>query len=366
MTVIWPSSDALSPVEFKTIAAQVAEHLAGEILRGRWVGTMPGKHQLADELGVNNKTVEVALKQLEQDGVIVSRGPGRRRMINPPSTKQSATTLRVAIMILDEIDRDDNTIKALRHLLEENGHIAFYTEKTLADFGDRISRLSRYVKSTSADAWIIVSGPRDVLEWFSAQSVPAFALFGRRHNLPIAGGGPDKLPAYLEATRRLLDLGHQRISLLCRRQLRLPKPGRLEQGFLDELENAGIPTSNFHLPDWEESKEGYGKILQSLFDTTPPTALIVDEPFLFNATYHFLSKRRLQIPEDVSLVCTDYEPSFAWCQPAVTHIYFDYKPVVRRVMQWIGNIGRHQSDTRQTMTKAVFCEGETIGPVRKE
>ena len=48
----------MSTPSFLTLADQVTEHLRSEILRGRWSGALPGKHQLAAELGVNNKTVE--------------------------------------------------------------------------------------------------------------------------------------------------------------------------------------------------------------------------------------------------------------------------------------------------------------------
>jgi LacI family transcriptional regulator len=168
-----------------------------------------------------------------------------------------------------------------------------------------------------------------------------------------------------KATRRLLELGHRRITLLCREQRRLPQPGKLERAFLDELQSAGIQTSKFHLPDWEESKEGFGTLLQSLFGPTPPTALIVDEPFLFNAAYYFLSKRGLRIPEDVSLICTDHDPTFAWCQPSVAHIRWDHRPVARRVLQWVSNMSRGKEDLRQTLTKAEFVEGDTIGNLGK-
>ena len=43
-----------------------------------------------------------------------------------------------------------------------------------------------------ADAWIIVSGSRPLLEWFVFKEIPVFALFGRRRGLLIAGAGPDQ------------------------------------------------------------------------------------------------------------------------------------------------------------------------------
>ena len=63
---------------FQTIAEQVATHLRREVLRGVWSGEMPGANRLALELGIDDKTVEVALRQLEKEGLLVGQGRGRR------------------------------------------------------------------------------------------------------------------------------------------------------------------------------------------------------------------------------------------------------------------------------------------------
>ena len=186
----------------------------------------------------------------------------------------------------------------------------------------------------------------------------------RRSSLSIASAGPDKASTLSTATRRLLDLGHRRISMLCRWPRRIPEPGKSERAFLKQLMEAGIEVSKFHLPDWDESKEGFLTMLNSLFGTTPPTALIVDEAFLFNATYYALSQRGLRIPEDVSLICTDSDPVFAWCQPSVAHMDWDYRPTIRRTVRWVNNVGHGKNDRRQTNTKAEFVEGGTIGPAK--
>ena len=181
--------------------------------------------------------------------------------------------------------------------------------------------------------------------------------------LPIAGTKPDKLPAFAAATRQLLGFGHRRIILLARQERRLPTPGRSERAFLEELEAHGIQTSHpYNLPDWEESSEGFHRILDSLFGTTPPTALIIEEVSLFFAAQQFLLHRGLRVPEDVSLVCTDGDPHFSWCKPSIAHIHWDSAPVVRRIVRWAANVSRGNDDRRQTYTKAEFIEGGTVGP----
>ncbi len=71
------------------------------------------------------------------------------------------------------------------------------------------------------------------------------------------------------------------------------------------------------------------------------------------------------MPEDVSLVCTDPDPGFAWCLPSVAHIRWDYRPVVRRVVRWVNNVALGKDDRRQSRTKAEFVEGGMVGRVKK-
>lgn len=352
---------------FHPVRKQLADHLREGISRGRWTGTMPGRDRLARELEINPKTVEAALNLLENEGLLVSRGPGRRRKIVLPDSDSGLAVplLRVALLVLDSPARGADYMIELRHLLEEAGHTPFFPDKTLHSLGMDVGRVAKFVNQTPADAWVVSAGSREVLEWFSAQPLPAFALFGRRRGLPIASAGPDKGPVFAAVTRHLIGLGHRRISLLCRRQRRQPQPGQPERAYLDTLEAAGIQTGEFHLPEWEESQAGFQQKLESLFRNTPPTALILDEPILYHAAFHYLARRQLRVPEDVSLVCTDHDPGFAWCRPSVAHIRWDYRPVVRRVVRWIHDVARGKDDRRQTLTKAEFIEGGTIGPAPK-
>jgi LacI family transcriptional regulator len=229
----------------------------------------------------------------------------------------------------------------------------------------RVSQIERLVARTTADAWIVAAGSREVLEWFAASGLPTMALFGRRRGLPLAGVGPNQPRALAELTDHLVRLGHRRIVLIVRRLRRLPEPGASEQAFLGALTAAGLATGSYNLPDWEETPPGLYRMLESLFKVSPPTAVIVDESPLFAAVHQFVTRRRLLVPEDVSLASTDPSPDFAWHQPAVTHIRWDLRPVIRRIMRWAGNIARGKEDRRQTLIKAEIVEGGTIGPVAK-
>jgi DNA-binding LacI/PurR family transcriptional regulator len=341
---------------------QVAAHLRLEILRGQWSGHLPGVDRLAPELGVSRKTLEAALRQLEVEGVLKRHGPRRRRSIEAPGN-QLQTTLKVSILLSEVADRQLDYMVDLQHELERIGHKSRFAPLTMAECGMNVRRIARMVEVTPADAWVVCGGTREVLHAFHEKSLPVFALFGRRRGLPIAGVGPDKPPAYALATRRLIALGHRRIVLMARRMRRLPVPGSSEQAFLNELAAHGISPGAYHLPDWEDGIDGFHACLESLFRMTPPTALIIQEAVLFAAVQQFLADRGLRVPRDVSLVCTDDEPTFAWYRPAVTHIRWDSRPVVRRIVRWAANLSSGKPDVRQVLTPAEFVPGGTIGPV---
>ncbi|BCX48518.1 LacI family transcriptional regulator [Haloferula helveola] len=346
---------------FLSISEQIADHLREEIARGKWGGGLPGVHALASEIGVNFKTVTAALRKLEEEGLVVRPGSGKRRQIAIHGTRGSKT-LVIGILHADEADIRLHYLVELQHLLMNAGHSVRVVRCPLMNRAGGDGRTNRIIRGAEVNAWIVLAGSQELLKWMIGRGFPTFAMFGRRRRLQIAGVGPDKLPAVAQATRKLIELGHRRVAMICRPARRLPQPGAAERVFLEELGKGGIEPSSYHLPHWEDNPESLHQSLSSLFALTPPTALLVDEVELYTAVQHFLSNRGIRVPADVSLICTDSDPSFEWCRPKVTRIAWDSGPVVRRIVRWADNISRGKKDLRQTATTARFVEGETIGP----
>lgn len=340
---------------------QLAGFLKSELLRGRWSGVMPGILALELDLGVNRNTIHSALHLLEKEGLLRSGGAGRpRRIILPDNFKPPSQ--RVVILLYEDADRTTHYMVELRHAIQEAGHTAEFARKTLRDLGMNVKRVAGYVGRTGADAWVIKSGPREILEWFSEQPTPAFAFFGRRRQVSLASTGPDKSDACAAVVRHLVELGHRRIVMLVREERRKPKPGAQEQRFLDELETMGIKSGPYNLPDWHEDAAGFHRCLDSLFKHTPPTALLIDEVPLFFAAQHHLAQRGIVVPRHVSMVCLDSDPGFVWFQPSISHIHWSPQPMVRRVVDWTNNVARGRVDLNKSQFKAEFIPGGTIGP----
>lgn len=322
---------------------------------------MPGGSRLADELGVNPKTVDGALQMLEREGYLLSQGRRRRRLIIEPESPEKAP-LRVAILDFDPPEDRATYIYQAHHLLLDSGHTAFFAEKSQADLGMNHNRIMRVVRKTEADAWVVIAGSKELLEWFAEQETPVFALFGRRRDLPMAGIGPDQPSATRTVVRKLAALGHRRIVHLTRPSRILPVPGATERAFLDELSKHGVEPSQFHLPVWDESVAGLRAHVENMLRFTPPTAILANEPTLFLAVQQQLLQSGLRIPEDISLVCSDGSPAFRWLSPSVAHVSWKSEPWVRRIGNWAGHISQGKTDRRQSLTRAKFIEGGTVGP----
>jgi DNA-binding transcriptional regulator YhcF (GntR family) len=238
-----PVFTLLSPSE------QVVIHLREEILRGRWGEMIPGAPTLAKELEVDRKAVITALLLLEGEGLLVGQGAGRRRKIVSPAD-HAPSALRVAMLLYEPSDQSLDELIDSKNKLEAAGHTVFYAPSNLTEIKMDVQRLARMVEKTEADAWVVTSGTREVLQWFMQQKIPVFARSGRRRNLKIAGIGPDNIPALVEATRRLIDLGHQRIVFLDS-LFSVSDPGTAGAAFLGALSAGGIIGGAYNLPGWE-------------------------------------------------------------------------------------------------------------------
>lgn len=346
-------------------AQQLAAYLRGELVSGVWTDTMPGTIKLASDLGLDRRVVIEALKLLEHEGLVESQGNGLPRRIVSTKSRGEAAPLRVMVLLYEAVDTQDYYIAEMVHQLQAAGHQPAYAPKTMASLGMDMARISKMIEKTEADAWIIRSGPKNVLEWFAKQEVPAFALFGRHTEFPIASVNADRTVVMRQLVRRLHELGHRRMVMVVREDRRKPKPGAHERSFLTALEELGIQTGTYNMPDWEDSVQGLHQCIGSLFRHTPPTALIMGEPSLFLSVRQQLADRGIIAPRDVSLICVDPHPTFEWFRPEVSHITWDSKPWINRVVKWADQVALGVEDRKKTLTKAVFVEGSTIGPAPK-
>lgn len=351
----------MNPFRQKSTCDQLADHLRQEILNRTLTGTMPGIKQLVQRLGVSSSALTSAMKQLEHEGLIVSQGDRRKRLI-VSSEGPNVASQRVGILLYDASSALRHDTMTLSHELTKDGHTVVFTSKNMAELGMDVERIALHVNATDVDAWVILAGSRQVLEWFAEQSKPAFALYGRSNKLSLASMTISKAPVISVLVQKLSAMGHKRIILLVREERRKPQLGSLEQFFLNELEANGIQTGSYNIPNWEDSPEGLQKVIDALLEHTPPTAMIIGDASLFHATQMHLARRGILAPDHISMICNDSEHSFIWNLPKIAHIQWNYGPIIRRITQWANNTAQGKEDLKVSHVKASLFEGDTIGP----
>lgn len=351
----------MEPFRPLSTSEQLAEYLRQRIHNGTMSGAFPGINQLVCSLGVNSVAVTKAVRQLERDGLVVYQGDRKRRRIADDAQSRS-TFLKLGVLYYDASNALRHDWLNIKQELLGAGHAVVSAPKTMVEMGMDAERTARMIKPIEVDAWVIYAGSRQILEWFERQEKPVFALHGRHNSVDIASISVKKAQVISSLVDKLVTLGHSRIVMLAREERRKPHLGLLEQVFIDELEANGIPTGAYNIPDWVDSPDGLEKVIHSLFQHTPPTALVVGDSSLLHAVQVHLANRGVLAPKQISLFCNDSEQSFSWTLPQVAHIRWDHRPSVRRILQWANHVTQGKVDRKKSYIKAVSYEGGTLGP----
>lgn len=351
----------------KNLAEQTAAHLVKDLVAGRWRGELPGVNRLSAELGVSRETLRAALALVEGQGLLAARGGGRARLITlDDGAVSNKKTVRVVVLLHDRMEEnspnDKNLLHQIEHRLEEAGHFCVFAPKCQSDLALDVGRITRLVERTPADAWVVMDGSLELLQWFAAGPVPAIAVGGRLKGLQIASASRNAIPAFREVFRHLIDLGHRRITLIAPRERRKPVLSAIERALQEEFAAYQIPFGAFNAPDWEPTPKGLDALLTSLFRHSPPTAIQVASPGWAIGVLAFLSRRGLRVPEDVSLISETMDNTLAWHRPAIAHFTCDYEVIVRHIVRWVATVARGKPDREQFSVQAVIDPGESIMP----
>jgi len=349
----------------RTAAEQVADYVREAIIRRDWAERLPGASRLAKEFGVGKSTVERALALLEAEGWLIPQGDRCSRRIEMARVSRERSW-NIEILLYEEGDRRLDYLLELEYKLQQAGHTANFSSKTLTEMKMDVGRVARYVERVGADAWVVVGGNRKVLEYFADRPEPVYALFGRQDSVAIPGSVIDNTATLVGAVEHLIALGHRRIVTLTREERRNPSPGLFERLFLETLSRHGIPPGAYNLPDWDEGPGGLQRCLDSLYEVTPPTALIIAEPHLLLATQMHLARQGILSPRDVSILSCDSDTAFRAFEPMIAHLRWDAAPLVRNVTRWASQVRQYKQPRRKSVIASEFIEGGTIGPVPKK
>ena len=182
-------------------------------------------------------------------------------------------------------------------------------------------------EATGARTFLALGAPGVIMTPVGREAAALLA----RHRVPVVevdrqiGGAPgdsvviDNERGARDATEHLLSLGHRRIALLVVDTPWTSDRGRLD-GYRAAHEAAGVELDDRLivrvLPDARDVEERIGGLL----DVEAPTAVFAANNQLAEHAWHVMRRRRLRLPEDISLVGFDDVPWLEMVSPPITTV----------------------------------------------
>lgn len=176
----------------------------------------------------------------------------------------------------------------------------------------------------------------------------------------------DNFGAAYEATRHLIDLGHQRIAFICGPRDSLLTQDR-ERGFRTAMRDSGLPLDEAHVVAAEVTTDGGSTAATALLRcATRPSAVFCASDELAIGAMHVFRRAGLCIPDDISVMGFDDTRYAALAVPPLSTVAQPAHEIGRRVAaRMIEEIEGPASDHRHVeLLPHRLVIRQSTGPVR--
>lgn len=314
------------PLQFQSIAAQVAQALRGEIANRAWAEALPGERQLAERFQVSRKTIRKALAELRAEGVLATTR-SRGSTIKIPRRRARPEPARIALLLPQPLEASRPYtalwVTRLMALLQETGHPLQIFHGTKY-FGQNAARsLDRLTRAHPARAWIIGGSNRPLQEWFAASGIPTIIAGSAHAGVALPSVDIDHRALCRHSAALFLRQQHRQLALF------LDYGGHAgdaesEQGFREGLAAAADAPEPLVCSAERSAPSIIREVKRLLARKDPPTGWLVSNSYAYLTVLSYLASVGLRVPRDVSLISRDEETFLTFLHPRPT--YYATKP----------------------------------------
>ena len=289
-----------------SLVAQAAAVILDEIESGRWIGSLPGEHELCAQLHVSRRTVRAALKQLCRDGVVKCCHGKRREIVKRGKSQTKLVSSRVVFLTPAPLHTLSQLeiflIDRLREHLAEEGYL-LEIHSGRVPYRARLSHQLQHLEETLHPAgWVLSQSTEAMQRWFAQRRLCAVVFGSGYPDVELSSVGFDYAAVCRHAVGQFLAHGHRRIVLL-NPMIRAAGDIKTEAGFGEAVQKTRVENVTANIVHHDETVRNICGRLDALMRMADrPTALLVSRTnHVLTVVGHLLSCR-FRIPQDVAAV----------------------------------------------------------------
>ncbi|MDD5599498.1 MAG: GntR family transcriptional regulator [Victivallaceae bacterium] len=300
------------------------------------------ERELVKEFNIGRNTAVETLKILESHGVVERiQGKGTfftgKTGINEKDKSRSSRTGNIAVVMASRFESEHiSGMLFLREIEREVRKINHSMLLTLLDDAGIHSQIENLLCMNKADGYLLWSVSGDVQNCFVNHQVPALVL-GQSLFRELPSLAPDHFNLTYEAVNCLLKLQHRHIGIMSRNRMNI---GVLMgvKGYEAAHRSAGLSIDDDLIELDAESPKDILKKVDKLLDAGV-TGIVFDGIDIYDSAKIEIAKRKLRIPQDLSVIFTEIPSEFSSKYPDFGGFEFDRslmcETAVRMIMDMI-------------------------------
>jgi DNA-binding LacI/PurR family transcriptional regulator len=355
------------PLNFQSIASQVAQALRAEIAARTWNHALPGERQLAERFRVSRKTVRKALAELRTEGVLETKRSRGSRLATPRSRRRAANP-RIALLLPEPLEGSRPFtalwVHHLMSLLQESGHPLQIFHGTKYYGANAASSLARLTAAHSARCWIVARSNLPLQAWFAASGLPALVSGSTHPGVTLPSVDVDHRALCRHAAALLLRHGHRHLALFLEHG---GHGGDVEsaQGFREGLAAVSTAAEPVVCTPERSAASIIREVRQLLARKQPPTGLLLSNSYSYLTVLSYLGFLGRRVPRDMSVVSRDEETFLRFMYPTPTYYSTPPAKFAHALHQALKRILAGDRSAFAIRIMPDLVKGESTGPVRK-
>jgi DNA-binding LacI/PurR family transcriptional regulator len=349
------------------LVVQAADCLRAALARGEWTGHLPGARELSAQMQVSRSTLAHALAILRQEGLIRVAHGRRTTILRRPRRRAAKRDPVVFLSSLLPVQMDGeqhHLLGAISHHLRDAGYPFLLKTDPRLSWQKPAQYLDLLTRQTPSTCWVLSSVDRAVQQWFAERNFPTL-VWGTPHpGIRLPAIDTDFETVVDDAMDRFAKMGHHAVALITF-QSDIAGHRRIEERFLQRAETAPmIGASASALQHHDRTTDAVCRAVDAILRAAPrPTGLLVVGADWALTVSGYLTARKLSVPRDISILCTNYQPLLSAAFPSIAGYHPKFPVLLACATKRIISLARMGAlPARITHIPVVFEPGHSLGP----